>query len=144
MSNPLENITVAITEHRYTKEFAGLFERLGARVYTGAVADASSVKTLVTRILNGEIQVIAFTSAPQVRMLFDLGLQLGISDSLARALKGNVVIASIGEVTNRALGEKGLVPKIVPKQSKMRSMAQAVGEFFSSNPSPSGLTIAHT
>jgi uroporphyrinogen-III synthase len=104
----------------------------------GAIADPSAVNTLVTKILKGEIQVIAFTSAPQVRMLFDLGRQLGIADSLNRALKSNVVIASIGEVTNRALGEQGLAPKIVPKQSKMGSMAQAVGEFFSSNPSPSG------
>jgi uroporphyrinogen-III synthase len=104
----------------------------------GAVADASSVKTLVTKILNGEIQVIAFTSAPQVGMLFDLASQLGISDSLDRALKGNVVIASIGEVTNRALSAKGLEAKVVPQQSKMGAMAQAVGNFFLSNPSPSG------
>ena len=100
----------------------------------GAVADPSAVKTLVTRLLNSEIQVIAFTSSPQVGMLFDLGSQLGISDSLLRALKSNVVIASIGEVTNRALEEKGLVPKIVPKQSKMGSMAQAVGDYFASPP----------
>jgi uroporphyrinogen-III synthase len=97
----------------------------------GALADPGSVRTLVTRIENGEIHAIAFTSAPQVRMLFQLASQLGISDSLTRALEGTVVIASIGEVTNRALAEKGLVPKIVPKQSKMGSMAQAVGEFFS-------------
>lgn len=97
----------------------------------GAVADPSAVNALVMKLLNGEIQVIAFTSAPQVRMLFDLGSKLGIAEPLDRALKSNVVIASIGEVTNRALGEKGLVPKIVPKQSKMGSMAQAVGEFFS-------------
>ena len=97
----------------------------------GAVADPGSVNTLVTKILNGEIQVIAFTSAPQVRILFELASKLGILDSLERALKSNVIIASIGEVTNRALGEKGLTPKIVPKQSKMGSMAQAVEEFFS-------------
>src|SRR5437764_1088554 len=30
MAQPLENITVAILEHRFTKEFSTLFERLGA------------------------------------------------------------------------------------------------------------------
>jgi len=104
----------------------------------GAIADPSVVKALVTQFLSGEIQVIAFTSAPQVRVLFDLAEQLGISDSLDRALKTKVVIASIGEVTNRALEEKGLAAKIVPTQSKMGSMAQAVAEYFSKNPSPSG------
>ena len=119
-------------------------ESKGARVTPvhiydyGAIADPSMVNTLVTKLLNGEIQVIAFTSAPQVRVLFDLAAQLGISDSLDRALKTKVVIASIGEVTNRALEERGLAAKIVPNQSKMGAMAQAVAEFFSKNPSPPG------
>jgi len=276
MAEPLENITVAITEHRYTKEFASLFERLGAKVYAcpvleerkvenrselqsfvrgvcaggqdvmifltgvgakfliaeaesmgmkdlflaaldkgtvvvrgpkpvaalrqfgvridvipqtpttegviealqskdlngrrvgvqlygipnptlvsaleskgatvtpvhiydyGTIADPSAVNTLVTMLLKDEIQVIAFTNGPQVRVLFDLAAQLGISESLDRALKSNVVIASIGEVSNRALEEKGLVAKIVPAQSKMAALAQAVAQHFSKNPSPSG------
>jgi uroporphyrinogen-III synthase len=103
----------------------------------GAIADPTAVKTLVTGLLDGKIQVIAFTSAPQVRVLFDLADQLEISDLLDRALK-KVVIASIGEVTSRALEEKGLTAKIVPSQSKMGTMAQAVVEYFSRNPSPSG------
>jgi uroporphyrinogen-III synthase len=103
----------------------------------GAIADPSVVNTLVTKLLSGEIQVIAFTSAPQVRVLFDLAGKLEISDSLNRALN-KVVIASIGEVTNRALAEKGLAAKIVPPQSKMGSLAQAVAEYFSKDPSPSG------
>ena len=104
----------------------------------GTIADPSVVNALVTKLLSGEIQVIAFTSAPQVRVLFELAAKLGISESLERALKTKVVIASIGEVTNRALAEKGLVPRIVPTQSKMGSMAQAVADFFSKNPSPFG------
>src|SRR5215470_12845534 len=32
MAQPLEHVTVAILEHRYTKEFSTLFERLGATV----------------------------------------------------------------------------------------------------------------
>jgi uroporphyrinogen-III synthase len=103
----------------------------------GTIADPSVVNTLVTKLLSGEIQVIAFTSAPQVRVLFDLAGKLKISDSLNRALN-KVVIASIGEVTNRALAEKGLAAKIVPAQSKMGSLAQAVAEYFSEDASPSG------
>jgi uroporphyrinogen-III synthase len=104
----------------------------------GAIADPGVVKTLVTRLLNREIEVIAFTSAPQVRVLFDLAAQLGISDSLQRGLNTNATIASIGEVTNRALAEKGLAAKIVAPQSKMASLSQAVADYFSKNPSPSG------
>jgi uroporphyrinogen-III synthase len=103
----------------------------------GTIADPSVVNTLVNKLLNGEIHVVAFTSGPQVRVLFDLAAQLGISESLERGLK-EAVIASIGEVTNRALEEKRLAAKIVPTQSKMGSMAQAVAEYFSKNPSPTG------
>jgi uroporphyrinogen-III synthase len=104
----------------------------------GVIADPTMVKTLVSRLASSEIEVIAFTSAPQVRVLFDLAAQLGISESLQRALQTNVVIASIGEVTNRALAEKGLVARIVPAQSKMGSLSQAVADYFSQNPSGRG------
>jgi len=63
-------------------------------------------------------------------MLFDIASELGLSTELERTLKDDFVIASIGEVTSRALGERGLLPQIVPKQSKMGSMAQAVADFF--------------
>src|SRR5262249_39089994 len=41
----------------------------------GAAADSGAVNGLISRILNGRVQVIAFTSAPQVRMLFDFATQ---------------------------------------------------------------------
>ena len=104
---------------------------LPVQVYAyGAAADPSSVRALVAKIMNREIQVLAFTSAPQVHMLFDIASQLGISAELEQALNNGVVIASIGEVTSRALGGKGLVPAIVPEQPKMKPMAQAVAEYF--------------
>ena len=99
----------------------------------GAASDTTAVNALINKIVNDEIQVIAFTSAPQVHMLFDFARQLGRSDALTAKLKASVVIASIGEVTSRALAEKGLFPKIVPKQPKMGVLAQAVAGYFETN-----------
>jgi uroporphyrinogen-III synthase len=97
----------------------------------GAASDSSAVGALISRILDGQVQVVAFTSAPQVGMLFDFAGQLGVTDALTTALKSGVMtIASIGEVTSRALAEKGLTARIVPQQSKMGAMAQAVAEYF--------------
>jgi uroporphyrinogen-III synthase len=95
----------------------------------GAAADTAAVNALISKIVNDEVQVIAFTSAPQVRMLLDLARQVGRSEDLLPKLKG-AVIASVGEVTSRALEEQGLVPKIVPKQPKMGALAQAIAEYF--------------
>jgi uroporphyrinogen-III synthase len=96
----------------------------------GAAADSSAVNALIAKIVNGEVQAIAFTNATQVWMLFDFAQQLGQSEALRTALKNNIVIASIGEVTTRALCEQGLTPKIVPKQLKMGALAQAVADYF--------------
>ena len=104
---------------------------LPVQVYAyGAAADSGAVNALVTKIGNGGIQVWAFTSAPQVRMLFEIASQLGVAESLETYLRDKVIIASIGEVTTRALEERRLTPKIVPAQSKMGAMAQAVAEYF--------------
>jgi uroporphyrinogen-III synthase len=96
----------------------------------GAATDSGAVNTLITEIIGGRIQVVAFTSAPQVRMLFEFAAQSGKTDGLTGALRTGVIVASIGEVTSRALAEKGVAPKIVPAQSKMGALAQAVRDYF--------------
>jgi uroporphyrinogen-III synthase len=96
----------------------------------GTASDLTAVNELISRIIDGGIQVIAFTSAPQVRMLFDFASQLSMADTLAAALQKRVAVASIGEVTSRALQAKGITPKIVPAQSKMAALVQAVREHF--------------
>jgi uroporphyrinogen-III synthase len=105
----------------------------------GAAADSGAVSTLIGRILDGSVRVIAFTSQPQVRMLFDFATQSHVADALRNALNTKVAVASIGEVTSRALQEIGIVPRIVPAQSKMAALVQAVGEHFSVQP-PGGET----
>jgi len=102
----------------------------------GAAADSGAVSTLIGRILDSQVQVVAFTSAPQVRMLFDFAVQSNVADALMKALNTKVTVASIGEVTSRALQENGIAPRIVPTQSKMAALVQAVGEYFSVQPRP--------
>ena len=96
----------------------------------GAASDSGAVNELISRLLDGKIQVVVFTSTPQVRMLFDFATQAGVAEALENALRRGVTIASIGEVTNRALAARNLTPKIVPAQSKMGALAQAVADYF--------------
>jgi len=77
---------------------------------------------------------VAFTSAPQVRLLFDFAAQMKMVDALEQALKTRVIVASIGEVTSRALAERNLTPAIVPVQSKMGALVQAVSDYFDKAP----------
>jgi uroporphyrinogen-III synthase len=116
-------------------QLVSALESRGARVTAvqvyayGAASDTTAVNALINKVVNGEIQVIAFTSAPQVQMLFDFARQLGRSEDVRTKLK-DIVIASVGEVTNRALEKEGLAPKILPKQPKMGALAQAIADYF--------------
>ena len=96
----------------------------------GAAADSSAVRSLLSRIIDGRVQVLAFTNTIQVTMLFDAATQFGMSEGLQSSLSERVVLASIGEVTSRALASKGLTPKIVPAQSKMGALSQAIADYF--------------
>jgi uroporphyrinogen-III synthase len=98
----------------------------------GAASDTGAVSALINRLVKGDIQVVAFTSAPQVKMLFEFATQLGSADTLHGALN-RATIASIGEVTNRALAERGLSAQIVPLQAKMGALVLAISEHFASN-----------
>ena len=117
-------------------QLVSALESKGARVSAvqvyayGTASDTTAVNALISKIVNDEIQVIAFTSAPQVRMLFDFARQVGRADAVSAKLKDSTVIASVGEVTSRALQQEGLAPTIVPEQPKMGALAQAIGEYF--------------
>jgi len=67
-------------------------------------------------------------------MLFDLAAQLNVVEALEQALRTRVVIASIGEVTSRALAERNLTAAIVPAQSKMGALVNAVSDYFAKGP----------
>src|SRR5262245_51134804 len=100
----------------------------------GTASDLGAVSALIGRILDGQIQVVVFTSTPQVRILFDFAAQLKVVEALEQALRSRVIIASIGEVTSRTLSERNLTAAIVPAQSKMGALVQAVSDYFGKAP----------
>jgi len=121
-------------------QLVSALERKGAKVSPvqvyayGTASDLSAVSALIGRLLDGQIRVVAFTSGPQVQILFDFAAQLDVAEPLERALRTAIVVASIGEVTSRALAERNLTPAIVPAQSKMAALVQEVANYFASAP----------
>ena len=108
----------------------------GAEIHTvqvynyGSASDPAVINALVEKILGGQIQVIPFTSVFQVHFLFQAAADLGTAPALAKCLNSGTVVASIGDVTTRALAEHGVVPKVLPKEPKMASLVSAVAEFW--------------
>lgn len=76
-------------------------------------ADDRRVGALIDELAEGRIDVIAFTSSPQIERLFEVAKRAGREDGLVSALK-RTRLAAIGPVTAAALTRRGLAAEIVP------------------------------
>ena len=85
-------------------------------------------KKLRRLLLEGEIDVIAFTSSSTVNHFAEL---LKNKD-LKKLLKG-IAIACIGPVTARTAKEWGLKVRIQPKQYTIPGLTRAIAEYFARN-----------
>ncbi|HEY3908268.1 MAG TPA: uroporphyrinogen-III synthase [Stellaceae bacterium] len=76
-------------------------------------ADDQKVKALIDQMAAGAIDVIAFTSAPQVRRLFEVARALDCEEPLRVGL-GRTGIAAIGPIVVAELQRRGVTAAIVP------------------------------
>lgn len=95
-----------------------------------AVSDTGRVGDFIARLLSGEVDVVTFTSAPQISALFGHAARIGRDEDLVRAMRETLTVAAIGRVTNRALEERGLGARIIPEASKMAPMVEAIARHF--------------
>ena len=72
-----------------------------------------SILMLIDQLAAGAIDVVAITSAPQVRRLFDVAQSHRCTDRLLAGL-GRATIAAIGPVVAEAVRRRGLTPAIMP------------------------------
>jgi uroporphyrinogen-III synthase len=91
--------------------------------------DQGPLIRLIRDLLDGKIDVLAFTSSPQVKHLFAVAEQLGQGAELAGALRDRVVVAAIGPVCQAALAEQGIVSRIQPQKGTMGALVHAIAEF---------------
>lgn len=94
-------------------------------VYASA-ADDERVVALIDRIAGGEIDVIAFTSSPQVRRLFEVANATGREEILRGALQ-RTALAAVGPVVAGELQRRGLRVTITPDRSYfMKPLVSAI------------------
>ena len=104
---------------------------IGVSIYSYTQAsDTAAIEELVKKILDRKIDAITFTSATQVPFLFRMADTLADPAAFRKRLKKDVIVASVGEVTSRALRDAGVEPHVTPAEPKMGPMVKALGEFF--------------
>ncbi len=100
-------------------------------VYDYAPAsDRERVLGFIRTLLDEDVDVVTFTSAPQVSSLFETAESAGTSEALAARLNGSIAVAVIGEVAEGALAERGVRARIHPRAPKMAALAQAIGDHL--------------
>src|SRR5262249_1589440 len=94
-------------------------------VYASA-ADDKSVVELIDRMAAGGVDVIAFTSSPQVQRLFNVAGATDREEVLQRALQATT-IAAVGPVVAEELRRRGLSVAIIPDRSYfMKPLVSAI------------------
>ncbi len=89
-------------------------------------ADDRKVAALIDQMAAGRIDVIAFTSAPQIRRLFDVAHALNQKDKLEVALQ-KTIVAAIGPVVVAELQRHGVSAMIMPNHTYfMKPLVSAI------------------
>jgi uroporphyrinogen-III synthase len=90
----------------------------------------AEVRTLLSEILSGDLDAVAFTSNTQVRYLFSVAERFGEADALRKAFAGPVQAASVGSMTSASLQETGVTRITQPEHERMGAMVVALAEHF--------------
>jgi uroporphyrinogen-III synthase len=134
---PLEGKVILVQLYGHdSPELVQALEARGATVvcvslyrYTQA-SDSEAIERLVRSVLEGAIDAITFTSATQVPFLFRAAEKVPGGSVFRERLGREVVVASVGEVTSRALRQEGVEPAVTPQEPKMGPMVKVLAEYF--------------
>ena len=108
-------------------------ERAGARVsylpvYRMGGAGEEAVAALVETLLDGAVDAVTFTAAPQVQALTGAARAGGVLGPVIDGFNvGGVVAACIGPVCAGAAQNEGISAPLVPQHSRLGALATALG-----------------
>lgn len=111
---------------------AGALTRL-VLPYRHTPPEPGSLELLLDDILNGRVDAVAFTSAPQARFLLEHAEAAGQSGALLHAFAGPVLAVSVGRITAEPLKDAGVERIVMPEQERMGSMFIELGRFVTAN-----------
>lgn len=92
--------------------------------------DIAPLQSLVRAVINGGVDVVAFTSQIQVRHLFQVASGLGLAADLVRQMNSHVIVAATGPICAAALKNYGITPRVVPEHPKMGHLIVALGRYI--------------
>ena len=106
--------------------------------------DLGPLQGMVRDTLAGGVDAMLFTSQIHFRHLMDVAQAMGCDVELTRALRDDVIVASVGPVCSRALRAGGIVPDVMPHSPNGPSLIQAVADSFDVQPQRGDYVVSVT
>jgi uroporphyrinogen-III synthase len=89
--------------------------------------ESDAVESAIRKMAAGEIDVVAFTSSPQVQRLIEVARARGIEDELRRGL-ARACIAAVGPVVAASIEALGATVSVQPKSFHLKPLIAAIAE----------------
>lgn len=123
--------TVALQRYgRPIPEVVAPIEAAGAHVIEvapyrwGLPEDTAEAEDLVRRIVDGDVQAMIVTSAPQIQLLFELAERLGSATELRDAIRARVFVGAVGEVAASGVQDVGCRADLVADPARMGALVR--------------------
>ncbi|MDH6371141.1 uroporphyrinogen-III synthase [Paenibacillus sp. PastF-3] len=101
--------------------------------YRHTLPEPGELERLLTEIIEGKIDAVAFTSAPQFRFLSQFAREQGKLEEMLKSFEDKVLAVSVGRITSEALKEEGVQRIIMPEHERMGSMIVELGKYVGAN-----------
>ncbi|MEC3605813.1 uroporphyrinogen-III synthase [Bacillus glycinifermentans] len=90
-----------------------------------------TVALLCREIASREVDAVCFTTAVQVRSLFNYAREKGVTEDIVKAFGESVLAAAVGKVTAEALKEEGVERLLAPELERMGAMIVELSRHYS-------------
>ncbi|MBJ6362651.1 uroporphyrinogen-III synthase [Paenibacillus sp. GCM10012307] len=134
--NRFEGSNVMLQLHgELMPELVHFLEEQGASVrsilaYKHIPPDSEVSLQLCKEVAEGAIDAVCFTTAVQVRYLYEFARQHGYADRLTDSFNTRVLAAAVGRVTADALREAGVERLVAPELERMGAMLVEVARYY--------------
>ncbi|WP_221565800.1 uroporphyrinogen-III synthase [Alkalihalobacillus sp. TS-13] len=98
--------------------------------YKHLIPDSQVLKSLCDEISKGKVDAVCFTTALQVRFLFDYARETKYLPQIKNMFNNKVMAASVGKITAEALHEEGVENVLQPEKQRMGAMIVKLSRYY--------------
>ena len=93
--------------------------------------EEETVKTLCNELVGNKCDAVCFTTAVQVRSLFDFARENNLYSEIVETFKEQTMAVAVGKVTLEALKEEGIDRALAPENERMGAMIITLANYYS-------------